>query len=193
MTAGELRGRRTLLLLLGCMGAACRFDPSGLSASADRRAPAAELGEVGPAPDQPADQAADRPADRPADQLSPDLSPPCGGQRVGGHCFYLGDWGQSCDTACQGHGGCDLAGTRDYAGSAGSDGQCVAALGALGQGATPHQAYSNNPFGCQLCWPNTPYTYWSPGSMPCDGEFQSCVTTCAAAAGACRRVCACNN
>jgi hypothetical protein len=195
---------RCLLPFL-CTVAACRFDPAGLpgqlveARTADRPADrAAERAATDQAADRAADRIADRAADRAADRVadtqSPDLAPPCGGQRLGGHCFYLGAWGESCDQACLTHGGCDLAGTRDYAGSAGTDGQCVAALGALGQAGAPHQAYSNNPYGCQLCWPSTPYTYWSPGvgitPTPC--VYPSCETDCSGSAGICRRVCACN-
>lgn len=40
----------------------------------------------------------------------------CGGASVGGYCFYLGLAGESCDSACATHGGCNLSGTRNYVG-----------------------------------------------------------------------------
>ncbi|MBI5501891.1 MAG: hypothetical protein HY907_16730 [Deltaproteobacteria bacterium] len=108
--------------------------------------------------------------------------PACDGAWLGGHCWYAGVADQSCDAACATHGGCDLAGTRDYAGSGGTDAQCVAVLAALGFGSYPHQDWSNNDLGCHFAWGS--WTYWSTAAP----------TTCAAAApggAAAVRMCAC--
>jgi hypothetical protein len=63
-------------------------------------------------------------------------APPCQGTMVGGFCWYMGQERKSCDEVCASHGGCNTAGTVSYAGSAGSDVQCSAVLGALGQPST---------------------------------------------------------
>ncbi|MFO0571818.1 MAG: hypothetical protein U0263_39710 [Polyangiaceae bacterium] len=84
--------------------------------------------------------------------------------------------------ACAGHGGCNLAGTRDFAGSGGSDANCVSVLNALGYGSFLHQDWSNNDLGCQFAWNS--WTYWSSYST----------TTCeAAGVGSAQvvRMCAC--
>ena len=150
------------------------------------------------------DSAEDAPPDTPpevdADEDAPDVpeeadvleeaeaeaeaeaSPPCAGAPVGGYCWYASAPDQSCDAACATHGGCDLAGTRDYAGSGGTDAQCVAVLAALGYGSYSHQDWSNNDLGCHFAWAS--WTYWST-AFP---------TTCAAAApgaAAAVRMCAC--
>jgi hypothetical protein len=68
----------------------------------------------------------------------PTPPPPCGGVRIGGHCWYLlsGDTnlahvGKSCEWLCQSHGGYNEA-TRTYAGSDGTDANCTAVMNALG-------------------------------------------------------------
>ncbi|MBN1773243.1 MAG: hypothetical protein JXB32_18420 [Deltaproteobacteria bacterium] len=112
-----------------------------------------------------------------------EVEPACGGVRVGGFCWYAGGVNESCTTACAAHGGCDLAGTRDFAGSGGSDANCVAVVNALGYGSYSHQDWSNNALGCQFGWGS--WTYWST-DLP---------TTCEAcipgAAAAVIRMCAC--
>lgn len=55
---------------------------------------------------------------------------PCSGKKIGEHCWYLSSPGQSCGDLCGG-GNEDLAGTRDYAGSAGTSTQCEHVLDAL--------------------------------------------------------------
>ncbi|MBI5485977.1 MAG: hypothetical protein HY905_01450 [Deltaproteobacteria bacterium] len=108
--------------------------------------------------------------------------PVCDGAWLGGYCWYASVADQSCDAACATHGGCNLAGTRDYAGSGGTDAQCVAVLAALGFGSYPHQDWSNNDLGCHFAWGS--WTYWSTAAP----------TTCAAAApggAAAVRMCAC--
>lgn len=116
------------------------------------------------------------------EDVTAEVLPECDGALVGGHCWYASLAGESCDTACTPHGGCDVAGTRDYAGSGGTDAQCVAVLVALGYGSYPHQDFSNNDLGCHFAWGS--WTYWST-ALP---------TTCGAAAGgsaAAERMCAC--
>jgi hypothetical protein len=111
-----------------------------------------------------------------------EVSLPCAGAPVGGYCWYASAPNQSCDAACTTHGGCDIAGTRDYAGSGGTDAQCVAVLAALGFSSYPHQDWSNNDLGCHFAWAS--WTYWST-ALP---------TTCASAApgaAAAVRMCAC--
>jgi hypothetical protein len=118
---------------------------------------------------------------------------PCAGTPLDGYCWYRGAQAQSCDQACAAHGGCDLAGTLGYAGSGGSDAQCLKVLGLFTLGSTPldqlpHQSWSNNALGCQLCFPTKPTTYWSAPPLglatSCDsfGPFPSL----------CERMCACN-
>lgn len=58
-----------------------------------------------------------------------------GGVEVGGACWFAGATNQSCDDACAAVGAtCDLAATKDYAGSGGSTANCEAVLEALGLG-----------------------------------------------------------
>jgi hypothetical protein len=96
----------------------------------------------------------------PADSTEEEELPAeCAGVMVGGYCWYVSAMDASCTAACAAHGGCDPAGTRDYAGSGGSDAHCVAVLEALGYGGYPHQDFSNNDLGCHFAWLS--YTYWS--------------------------------
>lgn len=67
----------------------------------------------------------------------------CGGLTIGGHCWYLGTSGQSCDAACSTQGGCNLTGTKDYAGSAGTQANCQAVINAL----DPAYSYPVNDVG----------------------------------------------
>lgn len=55
----------------------------------------------------------------------------CGGATVGGYCWYTAVEFSSCDTVCASHGGCNLSGTKDYAGSGGNMTNCLAVLNAL--------------------------------------------------------------
>lgn len=77
---------------------------------------------------------------------------PCveaGGARVGGECWFLGSYNQSCTTVCSGtpfpH--YSLA-TRDYAGSGGSNPNCQAVLTALEAPGTTTNSYSHTAAGC---------------------------------------------
>ncbi|MFH1435625.1 MAG: hypothetical protein ABIJ56_07895 [Pseudomonadota bacterium] len=114
-----------------------------------------------------------------------ELPAECGGVMVGGYCWYVSGMDESCTAVCATQGGCNLAGTRDYAGSSGTDAQCVAVLEALGYGAYPHQGSSNNDLGCHFAWLS--YTYWSTEhettceALPFIGESDPCVL----------RMCAC--
>ena len=72
-----------------------------------------------------------------SDQWDVTTVPACGGVQVGVYCWYAGGYKGDCDAACTGHGGCDLTGTKDYAGSSGTNTQCknvLDALGGLGSG-----------------------------------------------------------
>jgi hypothetical protein len=92
-----------------------------------------------------------------ADEEEPE--PACGGVRLDGFCWYLSASNGSCTAACADHGGCNLAGTRDYAGSGGTDDGCRRVLRVLGLGDWQHFDQSNNDLGCQYAW--NIYTYWS--------------------------------
>jgi hypothetical protein len=59
-------------------------------------------------------------------------TPSCGGKVVGGYCWYAAAVGQSCTQACTSRGGVDMEGTRNYAGSGGTNAQCDAVLTAIG-------------------------------------------------------------
>lgn len=63
-------------------------------------------------------------------------APTCAGTKVGGYCYYLGAFGQSCTTVCSAHGGFSYDATVNYIGSAGSLANCGTVLNALGQAGT---------------------------------------------------------
>lgn len=105
----------------------------------------------------------------------------CAGSCVGGYCWYYGGDGQSCDTVCSGHGGCNLSGTKDYAGSGGTNQHCADVLYAL-RGQTYSIALGTHTLGCTISGSNTASRGLSPYT-----------TTCAASYGASNRACACNN
>lgn len=55
------------------------------------------------------------------------------GAEVGGYRWYFGDPGMSCDATCASHGlTCDIIGTRDFAGSGGTNVNCQNVMDALG-------------------------------------------------------------
>ena len=62
-----------------------------------------------------------------------DTGPPCGGVRVGGFCWYLGEKGNPCGVTCAGNGQYHEA-TRTFAGSAGTDENCKTVMAAIGGG-----------------------------------------------------------
>jgi hypothetical protein len=57
---------------------------------------------------------------------------PCTGAVVGGFCWYLGADADSCDATCAAAGQIYDAATETYAGSSGTDANCVAVLDAIG-------------------------------------------------------------
>jgi hypothetical protein len=61
----------------------------------------------------------------------PKLPAACTGMLVGGSCWYLGDAGMSCTSTCAIQGLAYDPATETYAGSSGTDDQCVAILHAL--------------------------------------------------------------
>lgn len=101
----------------------------------------------------------------------------CAGLSIGGYCWYASGSGDSCDDICSTHGGCDLTGTRDYAGSSGTPLQCLEVLDAL--------SLSYDPFNDNN----------GPGNMGCFdilGEgYRDTSTSCAGAYSGARRACAC--
>jgi hypothetical protein len=141
--------------------------------------PDAEVPEVETLDDAPLDEEAEV-DDAGADEA--DVPPPCAGASVGGFCWYASAVAQSCTDACNFHGGCVLAGTRDFAGSGGTDANCVAVLAALGYGGYPHQDFSNNDQGCHYAWDS--WTYWSTA-------FPTTCETFAVGAANVVRMCAC--
>jgi len=61
-----------------------------------------------------------------------DMTPTvCSGVSVVGYCWHAGAAAESCDTACAQYGGCNLTGTKNDAGSSGSDANCESVLAAL--------------------------------------------------------------
>ena len=60
------------------------------------------------------------------------IPPSCDGTLVGGHCWYMGNTGESCLATCATHGGYSNA-TASYAGESGTSANCNAVLDALGQ------------------------------------------------------------
>lgn len=120
---------------------------------------------------------------RDADIVDAEAEPNCTGSSVGGFCWHASAVNESCDETCMPWGGCVIEGTRDYAGSLGTDEHCLAVLEALGYGSFTHTPSSNNDLGCHVAWVNQ--SYWS----------QALPTTCAAshpgAPAAAIRMCAC--
>jgi len=105
------------------------------------------------------------------------LNTACVGGSLGGFCWHAGANSQSCDTACASFGGCNLEGTRDFAGSGGTNANCATVLSFLG-------------LGSGSVWPS------GPGNMGCffDGfiRWRDYSTTCAGSYSSARRACACN-
>lgn len=114
------------------------------------------------------------------------VGPCCDGVMVGGYCWYAGATGQSCNTVCSAHGGCNLAGTKNYIGSGGTVAQCKVVGNALG--------FSGNVWNIT----NGHGAYYAYGCtyVPANKEITRLAveaTTCGAAQSAYRRICACNN
>ncbi len=55
----------------------------------------------------------------------------CDGMAIGGFCWYYGAIGESCEAVCAPHGSYNEA-TKSYAGSEGTDSQCMQVLETLG-------------------------------------------------------------
>lgn len=109
-------------------------------------------------------------------------TPPCAGVSVGGYCWYKSASNKSCDDACVTHAGCDLAGTRDYAGSAGSNANCLSVLDALGGTGAGAVSDSGFVFGTGCAWDGSNQRF--PATSP--------ATNCNAYANNTYRACACN-
>jgi hypothetical protein len=114
----------------------------------------------------------------------------CAGTLVGGYCWYYSQSdGQDCDAVCSPHGGCNLTGTRNYAGSGGTIGQCDAVLTAVGAPSPGSIQNFSNPnygggvIGCSFdsAFTNT-RTYEISNPTTCNAPFHLI-----------RRACACNN
>jgi hypothetical protein len=74
------------------------------------------------------------------------------GVGVGGHCWFLGEQGESCDSVCVSRGLVDSDGTRDFAGSdALLDRSCGFVLSALGVPYQPVMVSDAADFGCSVC------------------------------------------
>lgn len=80
----------------------------------------------------------------------------CGGELVGGGCWYLGAINLSCTAACVSHGGYNTL-TRDYTGDRGTDAKCQSVAGALGikqvvtdYNGNPYNGVSYYGLGCGL-------------------------------------------
>ena len=104
----------------------------------------------------------------------------CGGEEVGGYCWYFGAQNQSCDDVCASHGGVNMLGTRNYAGfPEGSDLACYEVTQAFSFTGVPILGGCSVPVGCAAI-----------GTLVfrCNGT-----TTAAAKEGITNRFCACNS
>ena len=115
------------------------------------------------------------------------------GKLVGGYCWYLGNTGQSCNAVCSGRGGCNLTGTRNYAGSGGSLDNCATVLGHMGKYSYEYGDSTNSHFvgvGCSILYNST----WNYSNIPAR-RYNNGATTCAATesfGNTYMRACACN-
>jgi hypothetical protein len=105
--------------------------------------------------------------------------PPCDAV-TGGFCWFMGDSGASCDAACAIKGRAYDSATETYAGSGGTDANCVAVLDALGIPAGPLSMSA-------LCFDGVGCLYAPPaGRARCTAP-----PTNSSASGSVRRACAC--
>lgn len=114
-------------------------------------------------------------------------APACSGVSVGGFCWYAAtSVSQSCTTVCSAHGGYN-SGTLSYAGSGGSNANCLAVVAALFPGATNvTDGLSSSAAGC--------LHYIFAGTTHAAIRFHQPSTTAGATGGGVdMRVCACNN
>jgi hypothetical protein len=122
-----------------------------------------------------------------SDNWSVTTASACGGSSVGGFCWYVGASNQSCNTVCTSRGGVNLSGTRDYAGSGGSDANCINVRDALGlSGITFAPDGSSSSYvvglGCAVSFNNSSST-----------RVIDVTTNATDANSLFKRVCACNN
>ncbi|MGB0513338.1 MAG: Ig domain-containing protein, partial [Wenzhouxiangellaceae bacterium] len=122
----------------------------------------------------------------------------CGGTLVGGFCWYFGANNQSCNDVCAANGGYNN-GTETFAGSGGSNANCVTVLEALGQtqpGCTGAENRTGLPVGCAADF-ETSNSCPSGGSTRNFVRYTSPATTAAGSSSSSslflRRACACNN
>lgn len=111
--------------------------------------------------------------------------PVCSGVSVGGYCWYLGAVGQSCTQVCSSRGGVNIAGTRNYAGSGGTNAQCQSVLNALGQTGGVNQLPCEDGMQYTGCIRFSLFF----GNIRCTGATTTDVGSYSAAS----RACACNN
>ena len=111
--------------------------------------------------------------------------PVCSGVSVGGYCWYLGAAGQSCTQVCSSRGGVNIAGTRNYAGSGGTNAQCLSVLNALGQTGGVNQSPCADGMQYTGC---IRYSFFF-GNIRCTGA----ATTDVGSYSAALRACACNS
>lgn len=117
---------------------------------------------------------------RPAGVTLAACPPQCAGKSVGGYCWYAGVSDQSCTQVCSARGGVNMAGTRDYAGSGGTNANCLAVLNALSLGSGAIQNSGTANLGCSF--------------VGLFGRQRYPTTTTAEASNAlAQRACACNN
>jgi len=108
-----------------------------------------------------------------------DCGPPCGGASVGSYCWYAGASSASCTNTCSAEGlVVDMDGTRDFAGSGGTNANCVSVLNAIG---LPSGSMTSNPFaGGNGCF-----------SALGKGTRATATTTAGAVGFSYKRACAC--
>ena len=106
----------------------------------------------------------------------------CPGITVGGFCWYYGAGGESCTTVCSARGGYDASGTRDWAGSGGTNANCKAVFEAIGEtDGDDTVANLSGAYGCASDW-----------SDISDWWRYTSATTAGASSANVHRVCACN-
>lgn len=106
--------------------------------------------------------------------------------KVGGYCWYLGEFAQSCDVVCSTHGGYNSA-TATFAGNSGSTSNaanCLDVLTALGRTGTFFGSYSCSSRPTAGC-----LQHLNTNLVRC----VNAVTTSSASHPRYRRACACNN
>jgi len=111
----------------------------------------------------------------------------CAGTRVGGYCWYFGASGASCDEVCAPHGGYHDA-TRFYAGSAGTNRQCVDVLDALGAPTGAEGLRNDEISAAGCCYLDFPEAEFQPPDMRVRYLM---ATTASAKTGLISRACAC--